>query len=730
MRIIDESSRRSKPSSNGKCITLTELAEHKALAADYLEQLGLHDLTDGSGVGIPYFDTTGKQVALKRRTRLVAKEGSWWPKGVPLRAYGEWRLDEAHKERLLFVVEGESDCWALWFHGLPALGIPGANAAKTLTEEHIECLDAICLIREPGQSGESFIPGMTRRLGELGFAGKALELRCPAGLKDPADLHKQAPDRFLALMEQATDEARQLEIPHPAGPRQSGNGKGEQTKRSVRELQPYQPFPVDALPKPLAEFVQQGALSLGCDPAFVALPAWAVLGSVIGNSRSIRLKRTWWEPPVFWCAIVGDSGTLKSPAWTMCLSPLFALDAERRAQFKCAKAAYNEQLQQHKEKKKAYAEEKRKGTGLDPGDPPEAPVLQRLVCCDITIETVAELLEDNPRGLLATRDELAAWLNSFTRYKGRAGGSDLPNWLEMHRAGPVCVDRKTGDRRSIFVQRAAVSVTGGIQPGTLARALTQEFLDAGLGARLLLAMPPKKAKRWTDAEIEPTVEQEYHRLVEALLKLEMEKDSSGQPRPFGIRMTPEAKAVWVRFYNEWGQEQAQAEGEMAAAYSKLEAYAARFALLHHVVSHVMAQTDDCDPMEAQSIEAGIRLCRWFAAEAVRIYTMLSESEEERAARRLVEFIEARGGRLTPRALMRANSRRFPTSAAAELALDELVSMGLADWTEESASNQGGRPSRVLVLRPTHDKTDKTPTASDSKTAEAHDTGAGSESSTP
>ena len=69
------------------------------------------------------------------------------------------------------------------------------------------------------------------------------------------------------------------------------------------------------LPAPLAEYVRQCAVALGCDPAFVALPVLAVIASAIGNTRVIRLKRGWDEPAVLWTVIVGDSGTLKSPAY-------------------------------------------------------------------------------------------------------------------------------------------------------------------------------------------------------------------------------------------------------------------------------------------------------------------------------------------------------------------------------------------------------------------------------
>jgi hypothetical protein len=63
-----------------------------------------------------------------------------------------------------------------------------------------------------------------------------------------------------------------------------------------------------------------------------------------------------------------------------------------------------------------------------------------------------------------------------------------------------------------------------------------------------------------------------------------------------------------------------AEGELAAAFSKLEGYAARFALLHHDVSRVARGQDELVPVERESVEAGVTLCRWFSTEARCIYS--------------------------------------------------------------------------------------------------------------
>src|SRR5262249_54640429 len=251
-------------------------------------------------------------------------------------------------------------------------------------------------------------------------------------------------------------------------------------------------------------------------------------------------------------------------------------------------------------------EKKQAGKGKgEPPQPPEPPVLKRLVCSDTTVEKLAELLEDNPRGILLARDELAGWLTSFTRYKSKQGVTALPNWPEMFQAGTIVVDRKTGNRTTLFVHNAAVSITGGIQPHVLAKGLTPEFMDAGGAARLLMAMPTKIKKRWTDAEVPREVEDAYHQVLDKLIQLDLDHDEDGECRPYMLDLAEDAKKLWVAFYNSWAAEQANAEGELAAAYSKLEGYAARLALIHHVVSHVFLDASDLRLVGTKSIEAGI-----------------------------------------------------------------------------------------------------------------------------
>jgi DNA polymerase I-like protein with 3'-5' exonuclease and polymerase domains len=477
-------------------------------------------------------------------------------------------------------------------------------------------------------------------------------------------------------------------------------GQKAKEKKPPRVSPPYKDVPVEALPQPIGEYVRQGAQALGVDPAFLALPALAVAGSVVGTARAIKLKRGWEEFPIIWSALVADSGTLKSPAHTKAVAPLFRIQETLLEQ-------YHADMEQYEDDLRAWEAEKKKKSG-DPGPKPRKPTARRIICSDVTVEKLAAILEHNPRGTLTARDELAGWLGSFTRYKGKAGGSDLPNWLEVHRGGTLIVDRKTGDRPTLFIRRAAVSVCGTIQPEVLTAAMTPEFLAAGLAARLLQAMPRKTRKQWSEVEIEEQVEDAYRTTIHKLLALDFDlRDDESVPHV--LHLSRDAKGLWVRFYNAWAEEQAHAEGELAAAFSKLEAYAARLALLHHVVTHVWRDADDRREVGVKSIEAGITLCRWFAYEARRIYATLTETQEQRDCRRLVEFIQARGGKITVKALQKANSRKYPKAELAEAALQVLVDSGIAEWQDREQGAKGGRPTKDCVLKPlpTIDDTDET-----------------------
>ena len=101
------------------------------------------------------------------------------------------------------------------------------------------------------------------------------------------------------------------------------------------------------------------------------------------------------------------------------------------------------------------------------------------------------------------------------------------------------------------------------------------------------------------------IEMRYHFLLQDLLKLSLL--DPGRRRPHFLHLGPDAKEVWVRFFNEWGERQYAAFDAEAAILAKLEGYAARLALLHHVIAHRACEINDLVPITEASMLAGIEL---------------------------------------------------------------------------------------------------------------------------
>lgn len=452
-------------------------------------------------------------------------------------------------------------------------------------------------------------------------------------------------------------------------------------------------FPLDALPEPVCGYVDACSTAIDCDAAFVALPIMTIMAGAIGNTRRLQLKRGWSEPAILWSAIVGESGTQKSPALDHAREFPRKRQAQAMLRYKAALAEFEVDELRYQAELTAW---KRKGGKGEPPEKPERPIPERSYLDNCTIEAVLPILLANWRGAMVLCDELAGWLGAFDRYAAKKGG-EASKWLEMHGGRSIVIDRKTGIPPTIYVPRAALSVCGGIQPGSLRRLIGQEHKDNGLLARLLMAWPERRPRRWTEAEPADELTAAVSRIYDALWQLSPTVHD-GEHLPVLMHLTPAAKEMFVAFVNTHGQEQYQLDGDLAAAWSKLEGYAARFALVHCLVR--LAYTHNLDDehlhVDQESMGAGIALVQWFAQEDRRIYGVLEESRADAERRELVELILRNGGTMTARQLCRA-SRRYTRAEDAEAALTGLATAGRGVWVPVEPGHDGGAPTRVFRL---------------------------------
>jgi hypothetical protein len=190
--------------------SLLDLALDKMLPWKYLLNLGVTEKRAGC-LQIPYHLPDGTPAPRHRlRTALIARQGSHWSKGqgeiVP---YGLERLEAARKAGYLVIVEGESDCWTLWYHHFPALGLPGVEMVSTLKEAYLADIERVYIMREPDAAGARFVKHLQQRLQTWKWPGKVYVISL-VDAKDPNELHKKHWKGFKAAFQQALDGAEPL----------------------------------------------------------------------------------------------------------------------------------------------------------------------------------------------------------------------------------------------------------------------------------------------------------------------------------------------------------------------------------------------------------------------------------------------------------------------------------------------------------------------------------------
>lgn len=178
-------------------------------------------------------------------------------------------------------------------------------------------------------------------------------------------------------------------------------------------------------------------------------------------------------PPILWVAMVGESGTMKTPILDALTSPLLAIQGEIAETWKLNKSDLERESSSYKLKKKGER-------GEEPQ--PLAP-MQDVYFSDFTIESICQSVSNYPnKGYLTFVDELAGFFLSMDAY--RKGGGDRQKWLEFYNGSAIKVNRKGSD--TLFAARSSLSILGGLQPSVLETLIKKDSsADDGMWNRFI-----------------------------------------------------------------------------------------------------------------------------------------------------------------------------------------------------------------------------------------------------
>jgi hypothetical protein len=219
------------------------------------------------------------------------------------------------------------------------------------------------------------------------------------------------------------------------------------------------------VPPIIADMAADEAERLGVDPAMLAIPALVVCAAALDDGHRLQPRRhdtRWTESARLWAAVVALPGGRKTPALGRAVAPLRSLEQEWHTADHAAQTRYDIELRRYRRAVEDYV---RRGVGAVP-DEPARPRMRRRVVSDATTEALADILADVRTAVLATYDELSAWIASHDAYRERAG-RDRALWLSLYDGGPQVVDRVR--RGHVAVPRWSACVLGGTQPGPLRR---------------------------------------------------------------------------------------------------------------------------------------------------------------------------------------------------------------------------------------------------------------------
>jgi hypothetical protein len=225
-------------------------------------------------------------------------------------------------------------------------------------------------------------------------------------------------------------------------------------------------FPVrETMPAVLADWVEMQVAATGLDAAGFAFAPLAVLSGASDRSVRVRLGPTHVSSCVLWVAILGETGTGKTPAMDLAIAPLKQIDADLGRDFASAMRAHESNLK------------------CEP-----KPIRQMHVLSDATIEAIGRKLhESDGHRVLRHVDEGSGWLNAMGRYAA-AGKSDgergayLTGWVGPHDHAISRIER--GD---LLVPEMGIAMLFGITPGKVREGYA-EASEEGLLARCLVVL--------------------------------------------------------------------------------------------------------------------------------------------------------------------------------------------------------------------------------------------------
>lgn len=437
------------------------------------------------------------------------------------------------------------------------------------------------------------------------------------------------------------------------------------------------PFPMDALPRVVADFVRSLSDSFLCPPDLPAVVALGAISSSIAGRVRVRATRDWFEPANLYLLAVLPPSMHKSPIVHQIFSAVEEEERdlrERRNEEEKALSIKREVAKSELKIVKRKSDEASKArmaellTEIAELEPkPE----RRLLVDDITTERLAVLMQES--GPVAIASAEARPFELMSGMYRKAGETDVDLYLKAFSGDPVRVSRLS--RPEVYVPRPTLTITLCIQPAALEIvAKRPEFRGRGLIARFLTSYPQTNVgnRVWKDAKpIDPVCREKFNTALRRLLSLPCPGPNDATPF---VDLSPEAAAVFAAYRDavEVSMKTDRQLSEWQDLGGKLAGHCMRLAVCLHMAEHPIDGVTR--PIDETTLKRAVAIAEYFTVHTLATWDGGMGGEK---AAHVAAWLarEPRGPRLTTRQLMRPNWRYLKTAEEARQAAKELADRG-------------------------------------------------------
>jgi hypothetical protein len=347
---------------------------------------------------------------------------------------------------------------------------------------------------------------------------------------------------------------------------------------------PLVQFDFSVFSKPIQDLILKIAEAYSINPEPVAVMMLAILSAAIGNTARVSPKEGWEEPVFIWAMITGESGVGKTPFASKLLKPVHELQGLARHMLPMGVGSTFDVLN---------------NITLQP---------QYLVS-DITIEALAVVLNNNPRGVLAYFDELAGFIKSHDKY---SKGNDRQKYLELWSCQPWQVNRI--GRGNLYVKDTGLSIGGGIQLGIIPNVFDKFSMDDGLLPRFLFSLV-KDNIHYSESAVTDQDIAIWYDLVIGCYRIPLQKDHNGHVVHTVLKLTPDAHQIFGEFSSRFRKLGYYASNTSLKVFiPKLISYALRIAGILHVIATNNLQ----ESIDAGTMANSIKLVEYFLSEVRKV----------------------------------------------------------------------------------------------------------------